>query len=113
MIRSFRIHRSLPVHFRILDRFLQHIYPVKTFSLFHRKIDLIFFQSTSRDYKTREKILLQFHDERANLFVSNYRSPRNVQTVEGRSSTVFAIKLKVTDFKGDLKIGMPADVVFK
>jgi len=40
-------------------------------------------------------------------------TPRNVQTVEGRSSTVFAIKLKVTDFKGDLKIGMPADVVFK
>ena len=40
-------------------------------------------------------------------------TPRNVQTVEGRSSTVFAIKLKVTDFKGNLKIGMPADVVFK
>jgi len=40
-------------------------------------------------------------------------TPRNVQTVEGRSSTVYAIKLKVTDYKGDLKIGMPADVVFK
>jgi len=40
-------------------------------------------------------------------------TPRNVQTVEGRSSTVYAIKLKVTDFKGNLKIGMPADVVFK
>jgi len=40
-------------------------------------------------------------------------TPRNVQTVEGRSSTVYAIRLKVTDFKGDLKIGMPADVVFK
>jgi len=40
-------------------------------------------------------------------------TPRNVQTVEGRSSTVYAIKLKVADFKGDLKIGMPADVVFK
>jgi len=40
-------------------------------------------------------------------------TPRNVQTVEGRSSTVYAIKLKVTDFKGKLKIGMPADVVFK
>jgi len=40
-------------------------------------------------------------------------TPRNVQTVEGRSSTVYAIKLRVTDFKGDLKIGMPADVVFK
>ena len=40
-------------------------------------------------------------------------TPRNVQTVEGRSSTVYAIKLKVNDYKGDLKIGMPADVVFK
>jgi HlyD family secretion protein len=40
-------------------------------------------------------------------------TPRNVQTVEGRSSTVFAIKLKVEDPKGKLKIGMPADVVFK
>ena len=40
-------------------------------------------------------------------------TPRNVQTVEGRSSTVYAIKLKVTDSDGKLKIGMPADVVFK
>lgn len=40
-------------------------------------------------------------------------TPRNVQTVEGRSSTVFAIELKVTDSEGKLKIGMPADVVFK
>jgi HlyD family secretion protein len=40
-------------------------------------------------------------------------TPRNVQTVEGRSSTVFAVKLKVTDADGKLKIGMPADVVFK
>jgi multidrug resistance efflux pump len=40
-------------------------------------------------------------------------TPRNVQTVEGRSSTVFAIKLKVTDSENKLKIGMPADVVFK
>jgi HlyD family secretion protein len=40
-------------------------------------------------------------------------TPRNVQTVEGRSSTVYAIKLKVTDPQGKLKIGMPADVVFK
>jgi multidrug resistance efflux pump len=40
-------------------------------------------------------------------------TPRNVQTVEGRSSTVYAIKLKVTDPSGKLKIGMPADVVFK
>lgn len=40
-------------------------------------------------------------------------TPRNVQTVEGRSSTVFAVKLSVQDPDGKLKIGMPADVVFK
>jgi HlyD family secretion protein len=40
-------------------------------------------------------------------------TPRNVQTVEGRSSTVYAIKLSVSDSEGRLKIGMPADVVFK
>lgn len=40
-------------------------------------------------------------------------TPRNVQTVEGRSSTVYAIKLSVANADGKLKIGMPADVVFK
>ncbi len=40
-------------------------------------------------------------------------TPRNVQTVEGRSSTFYAIKLKVNNSDGKLKIGMPADVVFK
>ena len=39
-------------------------------------------------------------------------TPRNVQTVEGRSSTVYAIKLTVTDPQGRLKPGMPADVTF-
>ena len=39
-------------------------------------------------------------------------TPRNVQTVEGRSGTVYAIKLKVNDPEGKLKPGMPADVVF-
>jgi HlyD family secretion protein len=39
-------------------------------------------------------------------------TPRNVQTVEGRSSTVYAVKLKVNDPQGKLKPGMPADVVF-
>lgn len=39
-------------------------------------------------------------------------TPRNVQTVEGRSSTVYAIKLSVANPQGHLKIGMPADVVF-
>ncbi len=39
-------------------------------------------------------------------------TPRNVQTVEGRSSTVYAVKLRVADPQGKLKIGMPADVTF-
>lgn len=39
-------------------------------------------------------------------------TPRNVQTVEGRSSTVFAIKLQVQNPSGKLKPGMPADVTF-
>ncbi len=40
-------------------------------------------------------------------------TPRNVQTVEGRKSTVFAIRLKVADPAGKLKPGMPADVTFR
>jgi multidrug efflux pump subunit AcrA (membrane-fusion protein) len=40
-------------------------------------------------------------------------TPRNVQTVEGRSSTVYAVKLVVTDPEGRLKPGMPADVTFE
>jgi multidrug resistance efflux pump len=39
-------------------------------------------------------------------------TPRNVQTAEGRSSTVYAIKLTVTAPEGKLKPGMPADVTF-
>jgi multidrug resistance efflux pump len=39
-------------------------------------------------------------------------TPRNVQTTEGRTSTVFAIKLQVQNPGGKLKPGMPADVVF-
>jgi HlyD family secretion protein len=39
-------------------------------------------------------------------------TPRNVQTVEGRSSTVYAIRLQVDDPDGKLKPGMPADVTF-
>ncbi len=39
-------------------------------------------------------------------------TPRNVQTAEGRSSTVYAIKLQVTDPQGKLKPGMPGDVTF-
>jgi multidrug resistance efflux pump len=39
-------------------------------------------------------------------------TPRNVQTVEGRSATVYAVKLKVSDPQANLKLGMPADVTF-
>lgn len=39
-------------------------------------------------------------------------TPRNVQTVEGRKNTVFAVKLKMSDTSGKIKPGMPADVVF-
>ncbi len=40
-------------------------------------------------------------------------TPRNVQTAEGRSTTVYAIKLQLDDPSGKLKPGMPADVLFK
>ena len=39
-------------------------------------------------------------------------TPRNTSTVEGRKTTVFALKLKVEDASGLLKSGMPADIVF-
>jgi HlyD family secretion protein len=39
-------------------------------------------------------------------------TPRNVQTTEGRRTTVFAIELSVDDPDGKLKPGMPADVSF-
>ncbi len=39
-------------------------------------------------------------------------TPRNVQTAEGRATTVFAVRVDVTNADGKLKPGMPADVVF-
>jgi HlyD family secretion protein len=39
-------------------------------------------------------------------------TPRNVQTDEGRRTTVFAVKLMVDDPGDKLKPGMPADVIF-
>lgn len=39
-------------------------------------------------------------------------TPRNVQTEEGRRTTVFAVELKVENPDGRLKPGMPADVSF-
>jgi multidrug resistance efflux pump len=40
-------------------------------------------------------------------------TPRNVQTIESRKNTVFAIKLDLKPSDGKLKPGMPADVHFK
>jgi HlyD family secretion protein len=40
-------------------------------------------------------------------------TPRNVQTVEGRRTTVYALKLDVPNPDGKLKPGMPADVSFE
>jgi HlyD family secretion protein len=40
-------------------------------------------------------------------------TPRNVQTAEGRATTVFAVKLAVENADGRLKPGMPADVYFE
>ncbi|MGB7539825.1 MAG: efflux RND transporter periplasmic adaptor subunit [Anaerolineales bacterium] len=40
-------------------------------------------------------------------------TPRNVQTEEGRRSTVFAVEVTVSDLESGLKPGMPADVVFE
>lgn len=39
-------------------------------------------------------------------------TPRNVQTAEGRRTTVYAVKLDVPNPDGKLKPGMPADVTF-
>lgn len=39
-------------------------------------------------------------------------TPRNVQTAEGRKTTVFAVKLQMPNPDGKLKPGMPADVRF-
>jgi HlyD family secretion protein len=39
-------------------------------------------------------------------------TPRNVQTEEGRRTTVFAVELSVQDADATLKPGMPADVTF-
>ena len=59
-----------------------------------------------------------FPDETFNAVITHIAdqaefTPRNVQTVEGRKSTVFAVKLKVANPDGRLKPGMPADVTFK
>jgi HlyD family secretion protein len=53
-----------------------------------------------------------FQAQVTNIADSAEYTPRNVQTVEGRSATVYAVKLKVQDPEGKLKPGMPADVKF-
>lgn len=40
-------------------------------------------------------------------------TPRNVQTVEGRKTTVYAVKIRVENLSGELKPGMPANVLFE
>jgi multidrug resistance efflux pump len=40
-------------------------------------------------------------------------TPRNVQTADGRRTTVFAIELTIDNADGKLKPGMPADVTFQ
>ena len=39
-------------------------------------------------------------------------TPRNVQTAEGRATTVYAVEILVTDEDGRLKPGMPVDATF-
>lgn len=39
-------------------------------------------------------------------------TPRNVQTVDGRKTTVYAVKITVPNTDLELKPGMPADVTF-
>lgn len=39
-------------------------------------------------------------------------TPRNVQTVDGRKTTVFAILIHINELEGLIKPGMPADVIF-
>ena len=58
-----------------------------------------------------------FPDERFSASITRIASqaeftPRNVQTEEGRRTTVFAVELAVSDPSGRLKPGMPADVEF-
>ena len=39
-------------------------------------------------------------------------TPRNVQTIESRSSTVYKVELSLDNPGGELKPGMPADAMF-
>jgi len=39
-------------------------------------------------------------------------TPRNVQTIESRSTTVYAVEISIPNSDFDLKPGMPADASF-
>ncbi|HEY8875224.1 MAG TPA: HlyD family efflux transporter periplasmic adaptor subunit [Desulfosporosinus sp.] len=49
------------------------------------------------------------------LYVSNQAefTPKNVQTKEERTTTVYAVKIRITEGKDQLKAGMPADVTLQ
>jgi len=49
------------------------------------------------------------------LYVSNQAefTPKNVQTKEERTTTVYAVKINITEGKDQLKAGMPADVTLQ
>ncbi len=49
------------------------------------------------------------------IFISDQAevTPRNVQTVESRSTTVYAVKISLPNSNHQLKPGMPADAVFQ
>ncbi|MDO0822470.1 HlyD family secretion protein [Desulfosporosinus nitroreducens] len=48
-------------------------------------------------------------------FISNQAefTPKNVQTKEERTTTVYAVKITITEGKDELKAGMPADVTLE
>jgi hypothetical protein len=54
----------------------------------------------------------KFH--RAVIYISDQAefTPQNVQTVNGRKTTVYAVKITVPNTDLELKPGMPADVTF-
>jgi HlyD family secretion protein len=67
----------------------------------------------SADVKVDSFPDLDFTGEVVSISDQAEYTPRNIQTAEGRSTTMFAIKLRVDDPEGKLKPGMPADVTFK
>lgn len=53
-----------------------------------------------------------FHGEVIHIADEAEFTPRNVQTVEGRKATVYAVKIEIPNTNLKLKPGMPADVNF-